>query len=166
MLSTTTLLCLATLLSLSTSYELVHDYSGTTFFDRWDFYGSWDNLTLGVLARIIPIIPFFIFLTPLITGDVWWLDRASAFRENLAYINEHDRVIIKVDNVTSVPFNEKRNSVIVTPLLRSDLLQKLCQIRITSQDWYAVGSLWIIDLIHLPYGCSVPLCIDSFPSTG
>lgn len=105
------------LLSLSTSYDLVRDYSGTTFFDRWDFYGSWDNLTLG---------------------DVWWLDRASAFRENLAYVNEQNRVIIKVDNVTSVPFNEKRNSV-----------------RITSQDWYAVGSVWIIDLIHLPYGCSV-----------
>jgi len=42
------------------------------------------------------------------------LDRASAFRENLAYVNEHNRVIIKVDNVTNVPFNEKRNSVIVT----------------------------------------------------
>ena len=53
-------------------------------------------------------------LTPLLIGDVWWLDRASAFRENLAYVNEHNRVIIKVDNVTSVPFNEKRNSVTVT----------------------------------------------------
>jgi hypothetical protein len=56
----------------------------------------------------------FYILIPLLIGDVWWLDRASAFRENLAYVNEHNRVIIKVDNVTSVPFNEKRNSVIVT----------------------------------------------------
>jgi hypothetical protein len=31
----------------------------------------------------------------------------------------------------------------------------LYQIRITSQDFYGVGSLWIIDLTHLPYGCSV-----------
>jgi hypothetical protein len=53
-------------------------------------------------------------MTPPLIGDVWWLDRASAFRENLAFVNEHNRVIIKVDNVTSVPFNEKRNSVIVT----------------------------------------------------
>ena len=103
-----------------------------------------------------------LLLTPLLIGDVWWLDRASAFRENLAFVNEHNRVIIKVDNVTSVPFNEKRNSVIVTLTASvgstSQEILKNYQIRITSQDWYAVGSLWIIDLIHLPYGCSVPLC--------
>jgi hypothetical protein len=52
----TTLLCLASLFSSSTSYDLVRDYSGTTFFDRWDFYGSWDDLTLGVLARILIVL--------------------------------------------------------------------------------------------------------------
>jgi hypothetical protein len=31
-----------------TSYELVRDYSGQAFFQRWDWYGYWDNLTLGV----------------------------------------------------------------------------------------------------------------------
>lgn len=142
------------LLSPSSSYDLVRDYSGTTFFDRWDFYGSWDNLTLGALARISLILS-----SPLLIGDVWWLDRASAFRDNLAYVNEHNRIIIKVDNITDVPFNEKRNSVIVTltASVRSRS-QELYQVRITSQDWYAVGSLWIIDSMHLPYGCSVPLC--------
>jgi hypothetical protein len=53
---TTTLLSLSlyflSLFKPSGSYDLVRDYSGTTFFDRWDFYGSWDNLTLGMLARI------------------------------------------------------------------------------------------------------------------
>ena len=34
-------------------YNIIKDYSGDTFFDDWDFYGSWDNLTLGA---------FFIFL--------------------------------------------------------------------------------------------------------
>jgi hypothetical protein len=29
------------------SYLLVTDYSGSSFFDKWDFYGSYDNLTLG-----------------------------------------------------------------------------------------------------------------------
>jgi len=72
------------------SYDLVRDYSGSTFFDRWDFYGSWDNLTLG---------------------DVVWVDRVSAFQQNLVYINQQNRAIIKVDNVTDIPFNEKRNSI-------------------------------------------------------
>ncbi|KAI9511857.1 concanavalin A-like lectin/glucanase domain-containing protein [Russula earlei] len=108
---------LLSLFPCSNSYDLVRDYSGPSFFNGWDFYGSWDNLTLG---------------------DVWWLDYASAIQQNLAYVNEHNRVIIKVDNVTTVPFNEKRNSI-----------------RITSQNSYGVGSLWIIDLTHLPHGCSV-----------
>ncbi|KAI0264732.1 concanavalin A-like lectin/glucanase domain-containing protein [Gloeopeniophorella convolvens] len=108
---------LFSILPYSASYDLVREYSGTSFFDRWDFYGSWDNLTLG---------------------DVWWLDRDSAFQQNLAYVNEQNRAIVRVDNVSTVPFNEKRNTV-----------------RITSQDFYDVGSLWIIDLTHLPYGCSV-----------
>ncbi|KAI0056594.1 hypothetical protein BV25DRAFT_1903121 [Artomyces pyxidatus] len=99
------------------SYDIVREYSGQTFFDRWDFYGSWDNLTLG---------------------DVWWLDRDSAFQQGLAYTDDNGRVVIRVDNTSTVPFNEKRNTV-----------------RITSQDFYGVGSLWIIDLTHLPYGCSV-----------
>ncbi|KAH9040528.1 glycoside hydrolase family 16 protein [Lactarius hengduanensis] len=112
------LLCvILSILPYSTSYDIVRSYSGSTFFDRWDFYGSWDNLTLG---------------------DVWWLDRTSAFQQNLAYIDENNRAVIKVDNVSNVPYNEKRNTI-----------------RITSQDSYGVGSLWIIDLTHLPYGCSV-----------
>ena len=40
----------ASFLSLASAvvgYELIHDYSGDTFFDGWDYYGKWDNLTLG-----------------------------------------------------------------------------------------------------------------------
>ena len=29
------------------AFDIVREYSGSTFFDRWDFYGYWDNLTLG-----------------------------------------------------------------------------------------------------------------------
>jgi len=32
----------------SAKYNLADDYSGATFFDRWDYYGNWDNLTLGL----------------------------------------------------------------------------------------------------------------------
>ncbi|KAL0958359.1 hypothetical protein HGRIS_000501 [Hohenbuehelia grisea] len=98
-------------------YDLVRDYSGNSFFDGWDFYGHYDNLTLG---------------------DVWWLNRDDAFSQGLAYVNNARNVILKVDNTHDVPFNQKRNSI-----------------RITTQDAYAVGSLWIMDAVHMPFGCSV-----------
>jgi hypothetical protein len=85
---------------------------------------------VGLLEFSIVISPPTSFLI----GDVWWLDRASAFRENLAYVDQHNRVIIKVDNVTDIPFNEKRNSVIVilTASVRSKCTVK-CYIRFESR---------------------------------
>lgn len=38
---------LAAFVSTSWSFDLVRDHSGEHFFDGWDFYGYWDNLTLG-----------------------------------------------------------------------------------------------------------------------
>jgi hypothetical protein len=99
------------------AFDVIRDYSGSTFFDGWDFYGGWDNLTLGNVT--------------LVTQEV-------ASSQNLAYVNSENHVIIKVDNVTNVTFGQMRNSV-----------------RITTQDAYDLGSLWIIDLNHIPYGCSV-----------
>lgn len=31
-----------------TAYNLVKEYSGQNFFNGWDFYGNYDNLTSGV----------------------------------------------------------------------------------------------------------------------
>ncbi|CAL1709040.1 unnamed protein product [Somion occarium] len=98
-------------------FDVVHDYSGASFFDDWDFFGNWDNLTLG---------------------DVWWLNASDSFSQKLAYVNDAGHAVMKVDNTSNVPFNEKRNTV-----------------RITSKDFYSFGSLWVIDLLHIPYGCSV-----------
>jgi hypothetical protein len=52
-------------------------------------------------------------------------------------------------------------SLLVATSIRSKKFLKIrYQIRITSQDFYGVGSLWIIDLTHLPYGCSVGVSPD------
>ena len=29
------------------SFKVVQDFSGSTFFDKWDFFGNYDNLTGG-----------------------------------------------------------------------------------------------------------------------
>lgn len=40
-------LLMLSLTGTAVGFELLHDYSGETFFSGWDFYGYWDNLTLG-----------------------------------------------------------------------------------------------------------------------
>jgi hypothetical protein len=70
--------------------NLVADYSGSTFFNNWNFYGKYDNLT---------------------SGDVIWVDRKNATADHLAYVNDAGNAVIKVDNTTFVPYNIKRNSV-------------------------------------------------------
>jgi hypothetical protein len=52
MLGTSLICIILSILPYSTSYDIVRDYSGSTFFDRWDFYGSWDNLTLGMCLEV------------------------------------------------------------------------------------------------------------------
>ncbi|KAF8067625.1 glycoside hydrolase family 16 protein [Lyophyllum atratum] len=71
-------------------------------------------------------------------GDVVWLNIDDAFGQGLAYVNTAGNAVLKVDNTHNVEFNQKRNSI-----------------RITTQAAYAVGSLWISDMVHIPFGCSV-----------
>lgn len=98
-------------------FDVLRDYSGENFFDGWEFYGYIDNLTWG---------------------NVTWVDQATAFQQQLAYINDAGNAILKVDNFTNVTVGQPRNSI-----------------RMTSNDLYDYGSVWIIDLVHLPFGCSV-----------
>ncbi|KZT10380.1 glycoside hydrolase family 16 protein [Laetiporus sulphureus 93-53] len=117
---TAMLLLWAVLLSCVSSavgYELLRDYSGENFFNGWDFYGYWDNLTLG---------------------NTTWVTEEAATQQKLAYINDAGNAIMRVDNFTTVAEGDKRNAV-----------------RITTQDYYDYGTLWILDAVHLPYGCSV-----------
>ncbi|KAF8647983.1 hypothetical protein AX16_006413 [Volvariella volvacea WC 439] len=81
---------------------------------------------------------FFGSQDDLIHGDVVWLNREDAFADGLASINNVGHAVMRVDHTTNVPLNGRRNSV-----------------RITSRDIYELGSLWIADITHLPWGCSV-----------
>ena len=63
---------------------------------------------------------------------------------NLAYVSPAGTAIITVDNTSFVPWNYKRDSV-----------------RITTLDYFGVGTVWIIDALHLPFGCSVSICFTT-----
>ena len=98
------------LLPTAACYDMVREYSGQSFFDRWDFYGSWDNLTLG--ACVLLTLTYRSSCAPDgLSGDVWWLDRTSALEQGLAYTDAQGRAVLKVDNNSNVPWNQKRNSV-------------------------------------------------------
>lgn len=56
----------------------------------------------------------------------------------LTYVTSDGSAIIRVDNSSTVQYNYKRDTV-----------------KITSTDSYPVGSVWVLDAVHLPYGCSV-----------
>ena len=46
------------LLGQSHAFDVLRDYSGQNFFEGWDFYGYWDNLTLGASASNNALIHF------------------------------------------------------------------------------------------------------------
>jgi len=120
MISTCLSLCLAAAfvpVLVRGEYQLTKDYSGSSFFDDWQFYNNFDNLT---------------------EGDAIFVSQQVASSAQLAFVNSAGNAIIKVDNTTNVPFNQKRNTV-----------------RISSNDLYGVGSLWVADMTHVPFGCSV-----------
>lgn len=98
-------------------YNLVQTWEGQSFFDGWEFYGNYDNLT---------------------NGDAIWVNQSVATSSNLAYVDSNGKAILKVDNTTNVPYNYKRNTV-----------------RISTTNSFPIGSVFLLDALHLPYGCSV-----------
>ncbi|KAI0076749.1 hypothetical protein K474DRAFT_1707938 [Panus rudis PR-1116 ss-1] len=102
---------------INAQYSMVKEYAGSTFFDEWDFYNNFDNLT---------------------NGDVNYLSAKDAQAKNLAFINGAGNAIMKVDNSSQLKFPQKRDSI-----------------RIASKAKFTIGSLWIADMTHVPFGCSV-----------
>ncbi|TFK44959.1 glycoside hydrolase family 16 protein [Crucibulum laeve] len=114
----TILLAQHVILVQSVQYGLIKEYSGSTFFDEWDYFDAPDAPT---------------------SGDVIFVSEAVGKSSMLTYVDpQSNRAIMRVDNTSVVPFNEKRNAV-----------------RITTKESYAVGSVWIADMYHVPFGCSV-----------
>ena len=54
----------------------------------------------------------------MLAGKVMWVDEATATTENLAYVDDSGKAIIRVDNTTVVPADGIRNTV-RTPLSSS-----------------------------------------------
>ncbi|KAK2465861.1 hypothetical protein APHAL10511_001502 [Amanita phalloides] len=73
-------------------------------------------------------------------GNVTYLDQADAFSQGLAYVNGAGHAIMKVDNTTTIH---------PAPLVSRS------SVRITSQDTYGAGNIIVVDIVHIPYGCSV-----------
>ncbi|KAF8998845.1 hypothetical protein BDQ17DRAFT_1215548, partial [Cyathus striatus] len=70
-----------------------------------------------------------------------FVSAAFAEEHSLVYVDDATgHTIMKVDNTTNIPT--------ITGGLRNS-------IKIISQVAYAMGSVWIIDLFHVPYGCGV-----------
>lgn len=73
--------------------------------------------------------------------DSWcsFIPKDKARSSKLAFVDEStNRAIIQVDNSTTVANGDKRNSV-----------------RLQTDVRYGVGSVWVADFVHVPYGCSV-----------
>lgn len=54
-----------------------------------------------------------------------------------------NNAIMQVDNSSTVVFNDKRNSV-----------------RLQTNVRYSVGSVWIADMLHVPYGVSFEIVLS------
>lgn len=108
------------------SYNL-HQYSGgQNFFDSWNYPGTYD------FANNAP--------TPDTSnsGDNWIANKTYSQSAGLTTVNSAGYAVLRVDDTNQVVFNDKRYSV-----------------RIESSELYGVGSVFVLDAVHAPFGCSV-----------
>merc|ERR1712093_107670 len=73
-------------------------------------------------------------------GNIHYLSREASTASQLTYVNAAGNAIIKVDNTTSGAND---------PTFGRD------SIKLVSNASFALGTLYIVDAVHLPYGCSV-----------
>ncbi|CAD6570198.1 MAG: hypothetical protein CYPHOPRED_003797 [Cyphobasidiales sp. Tagirdzhanova-0007] len=73
-------------------------------------------------------------------GNIHYLSRDASTAAGLTFINAAGNAIIKVDNTTSGV---------------GDLTFGRNSIKLVSNASFSLGTLFIVDAVHLPYGCSV-----------
>ena len=55
-------------------------------------------------------------------GDAIWVDQSIATNDRLAYVDNNGKAILRVDNFTNVPWNEKRNTVGSTSIPNEEIM--------------------------------------------
>ncbi|KAF9005480.1 glycoside hydrolase family 16 protein [Cyathus striatus] len=89
-LSSITILALVALAAADT-YDMVKEYAGSTFFDDWQFYDNFDNLT---------------------NGNAFFVSSSQAQKLHLAYVDDTtNHAIMRVDNTSKLEFGDKRNTI-------------------------------------------------------
>ncbi|KAF7325178.1 GH16 domain-containing protein [Mycena kentingensis (nom. inval.)] len=74
-------------------------------------------------------------------GNVSYVTAEDAAAESLAYINTAGNAILRVDNTSTV--------------LNTFTVQYRKSVRLTSKAAFDVGTLFVVDALHMPFGCSV-----------
>ncbi|KAF7325175.1 GH16 domain-containing protein [Mycena kentingensis (nom. inval.)] len=74
-------------------------------------------------------------------GNVSYVTAEDAAAESLAYINTAGNAILRVDNTSTV--------------LNTGTVQYRKSVRLTSKAAFDVGTLFVVDAVHMPFGCSV-----------
>jgi hypothetical protein len=82
-------------------YNPVREYSGSTFFDRWTYYGNVDNTTWGEYLFLFFCCSGFVGNNRC-SGNVTYVDQATATASQLTFVNGAGNAIIKVDNTTTI----------------------------------------------------------------
>ena len=85
----------------STIYNPVREYSGSTFFDRWDYYNYIDNTTWGRFFFLFFCCSGFVGNNRR-SGNVTYVDEATANANKLTFVNSAGNAIIQVDNTTTI----------------------------------------------------------------
>ena len=86
-----------------------------------------------------------------------YVNRETAFKDGLVYIQDNGVVVIKADDKTQLRRGEYRKRCAAHfTIFPNDMFMHTCtldSVRISSKKRYNSGNLFILDLEHAPWGC-------------